>query len=240
MKASKLGFVTQEISSAISGDSRSWRACVQSAGVVTENDFYALVAERSKLPVEVVAHVNRCATRTKKALVREGRQVNEGDTSYFPVIGGSFARPDSPFTPGVNRIEVVAVAHGSMRTCLSDITPVNLIKPPAPSVQSVMDLTTGVEWTLTQGNTVGFAGRNLAPDSTREDEKVWFEKDGEKIAEGTIVSSDLQIVNVTFSLWPQPGEYTICLATRSGLPADYTLVTVRKAVTVVAPSNGNV
>lgn len=234
-----LGYITQEIPSAISSEKRLWRGAVQSAGVVPTKSFVGQVANRANIQSEVVEHILKCEMNTKVKLLREGYQVNVVDTSYYPVIAGAFARPDSGFTPGVNRIEVVAVPRGEFRNCLADVKPVNLVRPPAPTIQSVMDLVTGAEWTLTQGNAIGVAGRNLAPDSSREDEKVWLEKDGEKVTEGTIVSSDLQIVNVTLSLWPTPGEYDLCLATRSGLPAEYTLVTVKKAVTVVAPQNVN-
>ena len=242
MKTRSLNYVTQEVASALAGDNRVWRAILQSAGVVTESDFKALVAEKAKLPEEVVEHVFRCSDKTKMSLVRQGYQVNEGETSYYPVLCGSFARPDSPFTPGVNRVEIVAVPRGEFKSCLEDVVPVNMIRPPAPTVQSVMDLVTGVEWTLTQGDEVGVAGRNLGPDTSRLDEKAWLaSKAGETVAEGTIVSSDLQLVSVSFSEWPEPGEYDLCLSTRSGLPAEYTLVTVKRAVTVVAPSNnGNV
>ena len=234
-----LSFLTQEIPSSISSEKRLWRGAVQSAGVVPKKSFAGLVAEKANVETEVVEHILNCEMSTKAKLLRQGYQVNVGDMSYFPVIGGAFERPDSTFTPGINRVEIVAVPRGEFKTCLHDVTPVNLIKPPAPTIQSVMDLVTGAEWTLTQGNAVGFAGRNLAPDSTRADEGVWFEKDGEKVSEGAIVSSDLQIVNVSFTLWPTPGEYTICLSTRSGLPAEYTLVTVKKTVTVVAPASQN-
>ena len=240
MKARSLNYVTQEVASAITGDTRVWRAILQSAGIVSEADFVALVAENAKLPTEVVEHILNCSTKTKKSLVRQGYQVNEGETSYYSVLCGPFARPDSAFTPGVNRIEVVAVPRGGLKTCLKDITPVNMVKPPMPVIQSVMDTDTGVEWILTQGDTVGAAGRNLAPDSSHPGEMAWFaNKGGEKVAEGTIVSSDLQLVSVTFAEWPEPGEYEFCLSTRSGLPEEYSLVTVRKAVTVIAPSNGN-
>lgn len=239
MNISSIGYLTQEIPSAISSEKRRWRGTVQNAGVVQTKPFAGLVAEKANIATEVVEHIFNCSTNAKAKLLRQGYQVNVGGMSYFPVISGSFERPDSAFTPGVNRVEIVAVPRGDFKNCLADVKAVNLVKPPAPTIQSVMDLTTGVEWTLTQGNAVGFAGRNLAPDSSREDEKVWFEKDGEKVSEGTIVSSDLQIVNVTFSLWPTPGDYTICLSTRSGLPAEYTLVTVKKAVTVVAPPSQN-
>ena len=234
-----LGYITQEIPSAISSEKRLWRGAVQSAGVVPTKSFVGQVAKRANVQSEVVEHILKCEMNTKVKLLREGYQVNVMDISYYPVIAGAFAHPDSEFTPGVNRVEVVAIPRGELKNCLTDVKPVNLVKPPAPTIQSIMDLVTGAEWTLTQGNAIGVAGRNLAPDSSREDEKVWLEKDGEKVTEGTIVSSDLQIVNVTLSLWPTPGEYDLCLSTRSGLPAEYTLVTVKKAVTVVAPQNVN-
>ena len=241
MDIQTLGFVTQSVSEAISRDKRRWRGAVQCAGVVPAKSFVRQVADRANVQPELVEHIFKCETNTKVKLLREGYQVNVGDMSYFPVIAGSFARPDSDFMPGVNRIEVVAVPRGEFKNCLAGVTAVNLVKQPSPVIQSVMDTVTGVEWILTQGNPVGIAGRNVPVDSTRPDECVWFaNKTGEKVAEATVVFSDLQLVNATFSTWPAPGEYDLCLSTRSGLPAEYTLVTVKKAVTVVAPSNVNV
>ena len=161
-----------------------------------------------------------------------------GNPRAKPVLCGPFAAPDSYFDPKVNKLQVAAIPRGELKNCLKGLKPVNMVKPPSPQLQSVIDALTGKEGVLTIGNPVYGAGRNLAADPTRTDERGVLETLGGEIAAvGTITESTLQTVNVTFSEWPEPGTYRFALSTRSGMPEEFTLATVRKTVTVVAPEN---
>jgi len=239
MKNSVINYTTGEIAGATTRDQRRWEAYVQNNGTVGDQKYDQLVAQLANREPEDVSYIRSVEKKAKIKLLRQGYLLNIGNITYKVVCRGPFASPDAPFTPGVNKLEVVAIPRGELKSCLSELTPVNLDKGPQPVVQSVIDAETGLEWILKAGHTVYVAGRNLAPDNTRADEKAWLEKaDGTVAANGTIVESTLQTVNVTFATWPAPGVYKFCLSTRSGMPEEYTLATVRKNVTVVA-ADGN-
>lgn len=235
MKNQSIGFVTQEVPSGIVGTERMWRGLVQTAGVVTKDQYYALVGTVANRPAAEVEYVIKCSEQTKMKLLRQGYYVTVGNVSYYPVLAGGFGRPDAEFDPKVNKLQVKAVARNGLKDCLADITPVNLVEAPMPVIQSIMDQQTGKEGEIVIGHVMYVAGRNIAIDLLRPDEKTaWIESlRGEKVAEGTVTASDLQSADVTFETWPAPGEYMLCLATRAGMPVEYSLKTVRKAVRVV-------
>lgn len=241
MKTDTLYFTTSEVQGAITGGVRRWQAFVQNNGVVDSEQFSQQVAAEANRAPEDVNYVRSVAKKTLVRLLRQGYVVNVGDISYMVVIIGSFSAPDAEFTPGVHKLAVVAIPRGKLKACLGNKKLVNLIKQPNPRIDSVIDSVTQKPWELTVGHTVYIAGRNLAPDRTVADERVWLEDPatGAEVKAGTITASDLQTVNVTFAEWPDPGAYRLCLATRSGFPDSRTLVTVRKDVTVVAATEGS-
>lgn len=234
MKNETIGFVTQEVSSRIAGTTRKWLGRIQTVSTVTDSQFNDLVGKEANRTGRDVEYVLKCADATKKKLLRMGYYVTVGNVSYFPVIDGGFERPDSEFNPLVNKLQVVAVPRSELKNCLAGVRAVNLIETPMPVIQSVMDKETGKEGEIVIGHVIYVAGRNLALDLTRTDETAWLEDlVGEKVADGTVTDSDLQSANVTFAEWPEPGEYRLCLATRAGMPAEFTLKTVRKDVIVI-------
>lgn len=238
MKKTQINFTTSEVSGAIARDKRKWEAFVQSNGTVDDAKYYQLVGELTNQEPETIRYIDESGNKTKIRLLREGYTLNIGDVTLKPVLCGPFSSPDAHFDPKVNKLQVVAIPRGALKTCLKDLNPVNLVKPPSPTLQSVIDAVTGQESVLTIGNTVYGAGRNLAADPTRSDERGVLETlDGEIAAVGTITDSTLQTVNVTFAEWPEPGTYRFALSTRSGMSEEYTLTTVRKTVQVVAPKN---
>lgn len=240
MKTTTINYQTHEIAGATTREQRRWEAAVQNFGTVNDKKYNQLVARLANREPEDVEYIRSVANKTRNRLLREGYMLNIGNVTYKIVCRGSFSSPDASFTAGVNKLEVVAIPRGDLKGCLADLSPVNMDKGPQPVLQSVIDAQTGLECVLTVGHTVYFAGRNLAPDMARADEKAWLEKDdGTLAAAGTISDSTLQTVNVTFATWPEPGDYRLCLTTRSGMPQEYTLATVYKDVTVVAAANGN-
>jgi len=235
MKEEKINYTTSEIAGAITASERRWEAFVQSCGTVDDDKYTRLVAQFANREPEDVGYIRSVEKKTRNKLLRQGYVLHIGDITYKTVCRGSFSAPDGEFVPGVNKLEVVAIPRGDLKGCLAGLSPVNMDKGPQPVLQSVIDATTGRECILAVGHTVYMAGRNLAPDATRTDEKAWLEKlDGTVAANGMIGESTLQTVDVTFATWPEPGEYKLCLSTRSGMPQEYTLATVRKNVTVVS------
>lgn len=234
MKNETIGFVTQEVSERIAGTTRKWRAQLQTVGTIPSSQFYDLVGKEANRTGQDVEYVFKCADVTKRKLLRMGYYVTVGNEMYFPVIDGGFERPDSEFNPLVNKLQVVAVPRSELKNCLAGVRPVNLIETPIPVIQSVMDKETGKEGEVVIGHVIYVAGRNLALDLTRTEETAWLEDlVGEKVADGTVTDSDLQSANVTFEDWPEPGEYRLCLATRAGMPEEFTLKTVRKDIIVI-------
>ena len=241
MKIETINFLTSEISGSVVGPTRTWQGHVQSNGTYDFAQYCEEVGKEANRSPEDVAYVLSCARKTRKDLLAKGYQVNCGDVTYTIVLTGSFERPDSSFELGRNKLEVLAIPRGGLRWCLNGLRPINLVKPPMPTVLSVMDAVTGTEWTLVRGNQVTITGREIVIDAAHADEGIWLEdiETGEKVAEGSIVSTTQQTDKVTFADWPAPGEYQLCLASRAGLPEEYSLVEVRKAVTVIAAETIN-
>lgn len=236
MKIDSINFVTSEISGSIVGATRAWQGHVQSNGTITEEQYWEEVGKTANRSAEDVGYVLSCARKTRKALLAKGYQVNCGDVTYTIVLRGSFERPDSSFELGRNKLEVLAIPRGALRWCLNGLRAINLVKPPTPTVLSIMDAVTGAVGTLVRGNQVTITGREIVIDAAHADEGVWLEdiETGEKVAQGSVVSTTRQTDKVTFADWPAPGEYRLCLASRAGMPAEYALIEIRKAVTVIA------
>jgi len=240
MKTSTINYLTSELSGATTSEQRRWEAFVQCNGTVNDQKYDKLVAQLANREPEDISYIRSVQKKTMIKLLRQGYVLNIGDITYKVVCRGSFATPDATFKPGQNKLEIVAMPRGELKTCLQKLTPVNLDKGPQPVIKSIIDKETGLEWILTVGHTVYISGRNLAPDATRVDEEAWLENaDGTVAALGTITDSTLLTVDVTFATWPEPGVYTMCVSTRSGFPSEYSLSTVRKSVTVLAANNTN-
>ena len=204
MKTETLGFVTQEIAPELAGEVRKWRGRIQNTGTVAEQQYYKLVGTAANRSPADVEYVLKCASETRRQLLRQGYYVTIGNVSYYPVLGGGFDKPDAAFNPKVNKLEVVAVPRSALKKCLSGVTPVNLVETPMPVIQAAMDKETGKEGEVIVGHTVYVAGRNLALDSTRSDETAWLETlAGEKVADGTVTASIRKAVdNIIISCLP--------------------------------------
>ena len=234
----EMNFSLSPISSELSGAEQSYQATPQLNGVVSEEDTYKLTEQRIGVPSEtvrmtVVAHGN-----VVKEQLRNGKQVTTSDIIYKPVMPGAYPTVDADFDPKANKLEARAITRNGLRNCFEGVVPKNLVSKPAPQLNQVGDAVTGKVGVLTIDNPVYLAGRDILPDKTQPDERVWLAKpDGTEAAVGTIGEATRQTVNVTFAAWPVAGDYILYLATRAGLGKAYTLVTVKKAVTVVPPEN---
>ena len=241
MKIQSIEFHNSKVSGAISGDTKMFQASVITKGTVQNDALKQLVAQDTDLTVEKVGYILDTADAVTLSLVRQGYQVQRGCTTYRPVLLGPFGSVDDVFTPGRNKLEVAATPRGDLRNCLSDVEAKNVESKPRPVIQSIIDPLVRKEKVLTIDDTIEIAGTHITIDVNQEGEGVWLEdiETGEKVADAVVGSECTdQLVDCTIEEWPDPGEYNLCLACRAGLGEDYSLVTVKKAVTVVPPENG--
>ena len=238
MEHSTINYNLTKVSSALAGESQTFQAHTQCNGVVSEDQLYAQLADEMNRRPPDVQYMMTSAANTAKTYLRNGYQVLFGNIRLRPVVKGGFPNKDSSFTFGRNALEVVATATGDLRNCLDGITPVNVVSKPTPVINSVGDSVTGLESVLTVGNLVYVAGKWLGPDAANADEGCFLcnPSTGETAATGTITLGDLQIVNVEFATWPEPGKYEFVLKTRSGYSTEYSVASASKSVTVIAAS----
>lgn len=234
-----MNFVLTEVSSELSGGRKCFQATLQLNGVVSEEQMDLMTAKRCGYPPETVHMIVSAYGSVTKENLRNGMQVTTPNMVIKPVMPGAYPTVDADYNPKSNALETRATTRNDMRHCYDGVTPVNRIKKPAPLLEQVSDKVTGKVSVLTVGNMVYLAGRNILVDTTLGDEGCWLlnPETLEEVATGTVADSNQQTANVTFEEWPPAGAYVFCLKTRSGLGGNFTLVTLKKNVTVVPPEN---
>lgn len=236
----EINFVLTEVSSELSGGRKCFQATAQLNGVMSEEQLDLKTSQRCGVPPENVHMVVTAYGNVTKEALRNGMAVTTPNFQIKPVMVGSYGTVDAEFDPTTNALETRATTRNEMRHCYEGITPVNMVKKPAPVLEQVGDAVTGKVGVLTIDDGVFLAGRNILVDVSLGDEGCWLLKPDtlEVAAIGEVTDTTQQTANVTFEEWPDPGEYVFCLKTRSGCGENFTLVTLKKNVTVVPAENG--
>ena len=229
-------FYLTKVTGTLAGAQPKWQGHTIPAGIVQYPQLCEAVANDSNRSSEDVEYIGKCAWKVAIALVRQGYVVHVGeDVVLRPVVRGSFPTKDAPWDPERNEVVAVAITLGNTRNCIPAGTRfVNSDTKPEPVIHSIVDKDHDEENVLYVDGTVYVQGKNLAPDTSHTDEGVFLldPTTKEVVATGAVVKSDQQLVNVTFEEWPEPGDYLLRLATRSGWTTDYSLSSVTKPVTV--------
>jgi hypothetical protein len=149
-----------------------------------------------------------------------------------PNVKGSFAGSNGPWVKGTNYITLNAVELDAFKNALRGIVPLCKASGITPVIKSVLDNVTGVYDVIAGTNAFTVAGTDLAPDKTRTDEYVGIISADGTLTKAEIASSDLNTVKAAFSSAPKAGEYTLVIATRSGLGDDVGVKTVTRKVAI--------
>ena len=158
----------------------------------------------------------------------------DGVASIRNTCHGQFEGLTGPWVKGKNFLLVTSVALAPFKSVLSGIVPVNRTEGAKPVINTVYDESAMEYGQITLGETFSVAGSDLGPDSEKEDEKVVLENEkGETVATAAISYSDLQNVKGAFTAGAaEPGEYTLCVYTRSGMGEEYGVRCAKRKVTV--------
>ena len=229
-------YTLSKVSGGLSGSNQKWQGHVIPTGIVKPERFCEMIAQDSSLSVEDIEYVIKRMRRMALHLVGRGYVVNICDGIVLkPVIKGSFSAKDSSFDPKANAIVATAMTRGDARMCnLPDTKYVNAVSKPRPIINSVADSKHPDENVLYIGGTVHVQGKYLAPNPAADDEGVFLldPTTEEIVAHGTIVKSNMQLIDATFEQWPTPGNYLFRIVTRVGKDADYSPCEVSKPVVV--------
>ena len=158
----------------------------------------------------------------------------DGVASIRNTCHGQFEGLTGPWVKGKNFLLVTSVALDPFKSVLSGIVPVNRTEGAKPVINTVYDESAMEYGQITLGETFSVAGSDLGPDTEKEDEKVVLENDkGETVATASVSYSDLQNVKGAFTgAAVEPGEYTLCVYTRSGMGEEFGVRCAKRKVTV--------
>ena len=101
-----------------------------------------------------------------------------------------------------------------------------------PVIKSVLDNVTGIYDVIGGVNAFTIAGTDLGPDTSKDDEYVGVISSNGTLVKAEIVSSDLNTVKAAFGSALEAGEYTLVVATRSGLGDEFAVKTATRKVRI--------
>ena len=196
---------------------------------MSRKEAYAFLADRMGYKATAIRAVFMGLADYAKENAGKGNITQvDGVASIRNTCHGPFEGLPGPWVKGKNFLLVTSVALDPFKSVLSGIVPVNRTEGAKPVINTVYDESAMEYGQITLGETFSVAGSDLGPDSEKEDEKVVLENEkGETVATAAISYSDLQNVKGAFTAGAaEPGEYTLCVYTRSGMGEEYG---VRKA-----------
>ena len=225
-------FITTKGASTLT-DKPYYIGIVQHDSVMTKKETYEFLA--GKLAFSE-ANIRATFKALQKALIEnlfKGEPTCiDGVASVRIVVKGSFAGSNGPWVKGKNLLLPIATELDPFKSMLAGVIPANRTGGVVPAIKSVLDNVTGVYDVIAGTNAFTVAGTDLAPDKTRTDEYVGIISSDGTLTKAEIASSDLNTVKAAFSSAPKAGEYTLVIATRSGIGEDVGVKTVTRKVAI--------
>lgn len=206
---------------------------VQHDSVMTKKETYEFLAERLAF-----SEANICATFRALAAALEINAA-KGLITFFDkvasvrtVVKGSFANSNGPWVKGRNFLMLNAVELDPFKSMLEGVIPVNRTGGIVPVIKSVLDNVTGIYDVIAGTDAFTIAGTDLGPDTSKDDEYVGVIAANGTLVKAEIVSSDLNTVKAAFASALEAGEYTLVVATRSGLGDEFAVKTATRKVRI--------
>ena len=206
---------------------------VQHDSVMTKKETYEFLAERLAF-----SEANICATFRALAAALEINAA-KGLITFFDkvasvrtVVKGSFANSNGPWVKGRNLLMLNAVELDPFKSMLEGVIPVNRTGGIVPVIKSVLDNVTGIYDVISGTDAFTIAGTDLGPDTSKDDEYVGVIAANGTLVKAEIVSSDLNTVKAAFASALEAGEYTLVVATRSGLGDEFAVKTATRKVRI--------
>ena len=236
----KLSYTTS-LSTFKKGDnSPCYTAHIKHNGTVSSDDFIKRLAERSGEERERVRFIWELAQNELARQLAAGKRIELEAISAGIAVAGSFDSANATWNPEKNKLVPFINAKGELKNALADLETENITEGAKPTILSVLDAVAEIEAYLTGSGEcrVYISGKDLAVNSSAEDEGVWLEDTkGVVAATGTVTESDSSTVNCSFDALPDDGDYKLVVATRGGMGAEFGVALAKKSVKVVKDYN---
>ncbi|MBQ0032521.1 MAG: hypothetical protein KBT68_06940 [bacterium] len=226
-------FATVKGQSETFGTAPFYVGIIQCERVASSRETLAILSERTGFEVAKIRSLFLALAKIIRAYAGKGVFVTLDGVSAFRILcKGGFQNVTGPWVKGVNVLQIASCELNPFKSVLADLTPSNVTEGLKPVINTVMDLVTKEYDVITGTNEFSVDGYNLALDEAREDEFV-----GIRAADGTLTKaattySDLGQTKAKFMEAPEAGAYTLVVATRCGLGAEFGVVTVERKVSV--------
>ena len=235
-----LKFVTLATPSRMGGNGAKCRCQVVHADVVAAEDIAADMAETMRLDIVDARHFASVVTQYVVRSLAKGKKLNFGPFSISLSIRGTVDGANGEFDEERNSVNVNIQAGRELKDALGELHPVNVtVGENAPRIVGVADTATKREDTVTPGATVFVSGSGLDTpvDGASEDEGLWLEKDGERIARGRVTASTSTTLDCVFDAAEGVrGDMMLALYTRGGDASQSGCAVARRAVSVRMPT----
>lgn len=168
----------------------------------------------------------------KENAARGNISLIDGAVSVRHSVKGGFETSRGPWEAGKNMLLLQAIEQDPFKSAMSGVIPLNNMTGAKPAISSVLDMVTGEYDVITGTDAFSIAGTDLAPDADAEDEYVGFMAADGTITKAEITESTLQIVKAKLTSALTAGNYTLVVATRSGLGEEFGVKSATRKVTV--------
>jgi len=209
---------------------------IQHESTMTKKETYRHLASKTNYSEAQIKAAFLALAKVLKSNADKGNDALVDGLARFKIYAkGSVAGSTGPWVKGVNYLEIVPVEANDFKDAMSGIIPVNVTEGLKPSISSVFDIVTGEYDLVTGTNVISIGGTNLAPDTTKTDEKAYLEFSDGTILPLTIQSSTLTLVKAKLSAVPtKTGKAKLVVATRCGMGTEYGVKLATRNLNVVA------
>ena len=225
-------FITTKGASTLT-DKPYYIGIVQHDSVMTKKETYEFLA--GKLAFSE-ANIRATFKALQKALIEnlfKGELTCiDGVASVRIVVKGSFAGSNGPWVKGKNLLLPIATELDPFKSMLAGVIPANRTGGVVPAIKSVLDNVTGIYDVISGINAFTVAGTDLGPDTAHDDEYVGVISADGTLIKAEIVSSGLNTVKAAFGSSLEAGEYTLVVATRSGLGEEFGVKTATRKIRI--------
>jgi len=207
---------------------------VQHESTMTRSETYEHLSEKLKFSQANIKAAFLALKKTLNAAAAKGCDSLADGLAHFKIYAtGSVAGSNGPWVKGVNSLEIVPLEADAFRNTLDGVIPENTTEGFTPAISSVLDTVTGDYDLITGTDLVSVGGTNLAPDTTKTDEKAYVLFDDGTILPMTIVTSSLTIVTAKLAATPtKTGKAKLVIATRCGLGSEFGVKTASRVVEI--------
>jgi len=225
-------FITVKGSSSLAS-SPYYTGLVQHESVMTKKATYAHLAEKlAYSAANIRATFLALAEVLKENAAKGNLSYLDEVSSIRHVVKGWFDGSSGPWVKGKNYLALASVAIDPFKSALAGVVPLNRTEGVTPAITSVLDNTTGLYVVIAGTNPFTVAGTDLGPDTTKTDEYVGIISAAGVLTKAVIESSSLQTVKAAFATAPTPGNYTLVVATRSGLGSEFGVRSATRRIVV--------